>query len=395
MGKRIFIVNKNFGTDGKTTARILAVLAGALADMGNDLFVVCVTTDQNRLKKYVDEYVSKINLKAINGSIFSKRGFIYKILSSILFFFYLVFQLVKQRPKKIYVATNPPVLIPFVCALYSRAFNSEMFYHVQDIHPELTRLVFGKKMILFRLFQLMDRFSLIQSRKIFTINSSMAETLLTRAARSLPIELIENPFLGQVLPLDLYPKREGIVFSGNMGRFQNIESLCSALALYYKNSGAQAVTFIGDGCYFGYIKKFIFDNKLSSKIFLHDSIPPEEMGSFLSSYKWGVVSIREEVDKYAFPSKTATYLAAGVPLLSISSPGSALEIWTNKNGFGITSSCAIESILSTLKKTDSVSEDEYRGYMLKAHQYSLDYLKPEFHVDKLVKGISGAGNHRI
>ena len=61
--------------------------------------------------------------------------------NSIFFAFWVIKELLRIRPDKIYVSTDPPVFVPFLIMLFCRLFGGSYVYHLQDIHPEAAGVV--------------------------------------------------------------------------------------------------------------------------------------------------------------------------------------------------------------------------------------------------------------
>ncbi|MCK7575639.1 MAG: hypothetical protein MZV65_06945 [Chromatiales bacterium] len=81
------------------------------------------------------------------------RAILMRSLDALIFMTWVLVSLIRSRPSKIYVATNPPIVVPFIVFLYSRVFRARYYYHVQDIHPEAANVVVPLHPWMFKLLQ--------------------------------------------------------------------------------------------------------------------------------------------------------------------------------------------------------------------------------------------------
>ena len=63
----------------------------------------------------------------------------------------------------------------------------------------------------------------------------------------------------------------------------------------------------------------------------------------------GVCTIEDEVTKYAFPSKSSSYISCGVNILSICSEQTSVAKWVVKNNYGINSPPTVNNLANIFK----------------------------------------------
>ena len=174
----------------------------------------------------------------------SSTGLLMRSVDALTFACWTLFSLVKSRPKKVYVSTDPPVVVPFVVFLYCKLFRAIYCYHLQDIHPEAANIVVELNPTVYRLLRFLDGVVMRNAACLITLSSEMQECIYKRSGTLAPIYLVDNP----ALPVAYEPgeKRLGdFVFSGNAGRLQRIPLLLSAIKAYLHQGGAQTFTFVG------------------------------------------------------------------------------------------------------------------------------------------------------
>jgi len=226
------------------------------------------------------------------------------------------------------VSTAPPVILAFLVAIAVRIRGGKLIYHCMDIHPEIGRISGEfKSPLIFNVLMWMDEFVCKTATKIVVLSSDMETSLKIRGSVPLEnIEIINNydlvsgenskePFFDR----DANKKR--IVFTGNIGRFQNLEVFILSL----KNKRALKnleLVFVGEGVALPELKRMAEGLDDMVKFVPHQSVSVAR--KIISEADFGIVSLQEDVIKYAYPSKTMTYLAEGTPI--IVSVGSGAEI---------------------------------------------------------------------
>jgi hypothetical protein len=263
----------------------------------------------------------------------SGSGIAMRLIEVAYFSLFVVVSLIKSRPKLVYVTSNPPVIIPFFVFLFCYFTKSKYIYHVQDIHPEASALVFKIPKFLFYLIKSIDTLTLKNSELIITLSKDMKTTLLNRD-KSLIVKLLQNPAIVNKSHMSL-PKTNGAIFCGNAGRLQNIYILLEAIEIFLKEDNSDFV--------FGFVGSGVFSNQLRllsekfSRFKYYGYVSAEEALAISAEYKWALLPIRKEVLQYAYPSKIPTYISAGCQIISITSGDTELakEIHSNDLGFNV------------------------------------------------------------
>ena len=108
--------------------------------------------------------------------------------------------------------------------------------------------------------------------------------------------------------------------------------------------------FIGAGVYFDEI------HTLSNeyKDITHKGLVDTNIASDLTSkYEWALLPIEDEVTKYAFPSKTSSYLSCGSNILSICSEQTSVAKWVVNNNYGINTLPKVDNIVDVFFKIEN------------------------------------------
>lgn len=348
------IINRSFWPIYPVVGEALLSLAEKLAVNKKKVAVVA----QNQLKNI------KSNLKDSNRGIgvkffttwafsVSSSNLVKRILDSFFFMFLVLIVLIKTRPKKIYISTDPPILVPFIVLIYSKISNTEYIYHLQDIHPEATNTVLKINSLLFNVLKKIDNITMRHASLLITLNEQMKSKIVDRSNTKKKIMIIENPSVQ--LDNDLPKvKKKGISFTGNLGRLQRIPLLIKSIKKYLQNGGQLEFAFAGGGVYSDQILKLSNDYPL---IKYYGTVSSDHAAIISSSYEWALAPIEDEITHYAFPSKLATYACTEAKILAICSEDTSVAAWIKKNKVGYVVRPTEESLIDIFFKVENNSLD--------------------------------------
>lgn len=270
----------------------------------------------------------------------------------VMVFFFILFS---RKYDVIIVSTNPPVILAFFTALATKLKASKLIYHCMDIYPEIGKLSgdFSNKYI-YALLLWMDNFTCSVANKIIVLSEDMKQSFLAREDKNISeikIETINNYDLsdGESLQADYFDNKKvkRIVFTGNLGRFQNLDKLIFSIKNYSCLNDFELI-FVGEGIELKNLKQMA-QGLECVKFIPHQSIATAR--KIISEADMGIVSLQRDIIKYAYPSKTMTYLSEGTPILGLVETGTDLADFIESNNLGkIVSSDNIQNIYEVFKK---------------------------------------------
>ncbi|MBK1699825.1 hypothetical protein CKO41_12670 [Thiococcus pfennigii] len=245
----------------------------------------------------------------------------------------------------IMASTMPPVLTGAAARLAARLTGASFIYHCMDIHPEIGRLSGEfRHPFLFRVLQRIDAATCNGAARVIVLSRDMAGALNNRPSRrGVDVRVINNFNLpsfsdvGDVDPPGEMAKPAGcfrLLFAGNIGRFQGLESLVDAM---HRLTGRPEIelAFLGEGRALEGIKSRaggLLGRQI--KFFPHQSV--EIARAVIRTADACVVTLVPEIIRYAYPSKTMTYLGEGRPLLVCVEAESELAEFVKREGVGLT-----------------------------------------------------------
>jgi glycosyltransferase involved in cell wall biosynthesis len=152
-----------------------------------------------------------------------------------------------------------------------------------------------------------------------------------------------------------------IVFAGNMGKAQSLNSVLDAARLLQDTHGlAFEFLFIGGGVELDELKRRAADLHLDNVRF-ERPVPMSEIGATLASADALLVHLKDDpLFKITVPSKTQAYMAAGRPLL-MAVGGDADELVTRSRGGVLAQPDNPQSIAAAAVQLLNATPDERRA----------------------------------
>lgn len=284
-----------------------------------------------------------IKIKTMSSLSNSNSSILKRALESIIFCFWVLLNLLKIKPNYIYFATDPPLSVPFIVYFYSYIFKVKYVYHLQDIHPEATGLTVKLPSFVYDFLMKLDNKIIKRAFRFITLNKTMRNTLSGRGLDIDKCYILNN---ASIYPQSTKVKKKGtIIFAGNAGRFQNIKILTDSIQSYLIGGGNLNFIFIGGGIYSNLFDElgYKFDNVTVMKY-----LPANKTMEIMCECEWGILPIREDILKYAFPSKASAYIAAKLKILAICTENSAVHDFINENNNGLICESNTKAIVSKL-----------------------------------------------
>ncbi len=264
---------------------------------------------------------------SVSGSSIVRRA------ADAVFFMLWVFAvLLIKRPKKVYVSTDPPVLVPFIVMVYSKIFRARYVYHLQDIHPEAANVVFPVRPVIYRFLRWIDAITMRNASLLITITEEMATEIKERSGTLSPVQILSNPsvsFDEVVLPEN---KRPGFAFCGNAGRLQRIPLLIQAIEQYCAGGGKLPFVFAGAGVFSENLKELAATH---GNVTYFGFVSALEAAQLNADYQWALLPIEDEVTRFAFPSKSSSYVFSGALVAAICGTETSVAKWVLENNLGV------------------------------------------------------------
>jgi glycosyltransferase involved in cell wall biosynthesis len=345
---KILLAHRYFWPDTPPYATMLKEIAGSLADAGHE---VTVYSSQPSYKEAVhiqarprQEMLGAVKVVRCRLLPETKRNWLARSLNSIAFlvqfFCYSVFRL---RPDLVMISTMPPVLAGYMGLLAARAGSARFVYHCQDIHPEaagLANIRLVGRGLGYSILRWLDRRTVAGADRVIVLSRDMADTLRERSGASGHLEVINNFAITSQPPcppsdrrLCKEPGTFRILFAGNIGTFQGLETVVEAALLLSTDDRIEFV-FVGDGAARDTLRAKAGD-QLDKSIKFAAHQPIEVARYLMSEADLGLVTLSRGIYRVAYPSKTMTYLLEGCPILAMVESESELARFLEAEQVGI------------------------------------------------------------
>lgn len=376
---KLTIINRSFWPNYPVIGEALLRFAEDAAEHGHRVSVIfCGTTEVVENLEQIDrgQGVSFYPMKERTSS---SSALIVRMLSSILFAFWVLIKLLAIRPDKIYVSTDPPIVVPFITMLYCKYSGASFVYHLQDIHPEAANVVMPIHRWLYGTLVRVDSLTMCRAESLITITKQMADEICFRSRTAAPTHILNNPAIS-FDNIDLGKLKEvGFSFCGNVGRMQRIPLILGAIEAYLIQGGKLKFTFAGGGIYADQLNSFAEKFELFE---YRGRVDPIEAAQISANFAWALLPIEDEVTRYAFPSKSSSYILSGAKILAVCDPQTSVAKWVCENTVGVVVVPEIDALVSTFFEIEQGTLDITSNIQLRnalTHKLGFDQFVDALH----------------
>lgn len=335
-------------------------------------------------------------IKVINSIRYSRKNTFTRLFTWILFgvhyFFYLAFN---SGSKKVVVTTNPPLAL-VVTYLLAKVTKNPFHIILYDLYPDAlvqTNLARADNLLI-RTWGKLNGKMFRNAASVITLSESMKEAALRYGAARFtvipnwadttylkPFAKNENEFVVRHQLMD----KTVILYSGNMGLTHDLESVVE-VAEILKGQESLVFVFIGEGGKKASLMKSAAEKKLKNILFL----PYQDARNFplaLASADIGVVTLGQGAEGISVPSKTYSYLAAGLCLLAIAPPDSEVVRLIKQHNVGFCCEPGQTAQLALVVNKLVNDNVQLRGFQQKSRKVSAQFGAENAHLYNAV--ISG------
>lgn len=345
MTRHIVLIHRYFSPDTPPYASILRDLAEHMGACGYRVTVLTCQPSYNRAvvgRAPMREQLAS-NVTVVRWPVLDDRNSRLRKALNLLWFCLLLVGRVPRlgRIDVIMAASTPPIAVAGVAAWLSRRKGAAFVYHKQDIYPEVVVKPKQTRGALLRLLRRIDAHTDRSATRVVVLSADMVETTQRRGVSAERIIVINNfdPWqLSQSGTTRPCPERASdeldVVFAGNLGRFQNLESVFEAM-VELRDDPVRFHVF-GDGPLRPALAQLVSRADLY-RVETYGYRDPDEVARFLlERADLGIVSLGPGVIRSAYPSKTMSYLRHGTPILALVESDSELAATVLRSRIGCT-----------------------------------------------------------
>lgn len=293
-----------------------------------------------------------------------------------------------SRDWDVVLSSTPPLLLGLGSAVISRLRKIPLVWWVQDLHPEIAlalRLT-SSESLSFRILHLVHDRILRQARLVVAISKAQRQALID-AYPSLGADrvvVVENP-AAHTPPTNLEdpPSSEPLIvaFTGNLGLSQGLQHVLDVAEMAHN----LPIRFIlhGAGAAELALKKAARERRIDNVEF-SPFTTDECYFDLLKRTHVLLLTLLPGIDRYSFPSKLWTYLAAGRPILGWVGSGGAVQEVLELSGAGVFApwgdvQASVDSLIELLDK-------ERRSELATAARaFYRSHLTPEGHAKAIAE----------
>lgn len=302
-------------------------------------------------------------------------------------------------------STAPPVVLAALVSLAARLRGARFVYHCMDLHPEIGALSGEfRNPLVYRVLRGIDSATCRRAAAVVVLSDDMAAALRSRDPRIADRVTVLNNF--DLPGFDESPDahaeaaltkddRLRIVFTGNLGRFQGLETLTEAVLGPEHELDALELVLMGEGAAKAALADLVAAHPATGqRVTLLPHGPVRAARALMASADLGLVSLVPGVIAYAYPSKTASYLSEGLPLLLAVEPDSGLARDVRTWGVGDVISvdsvpAAREALIQWTQRRAEIGAMKARTGEVWREHFSADARLP--HWDRLLMAVTSEG----
>jgi colanic acid biosynthesis glycosyl transferase WcaI len=236
----------------------------------------------------------------------------------------LVYGLFMAHRAAVLYAYHPPLTIGVTASLIRLLRGIPVVYDIQDMWPDTLRAtgMISNRWTLAAIGGVC-RWVYRRADHLVVLSPGFKRVLTERGVPKARVEVIYNwadeaslANQGGQLPTDFPgPDRFRVLFAGNIGKAQALETVVEAAVLLQARGSRVSFIFLGAGVEVERLKRFAAERRLRNLVFL-SAVPMSEVGTFLQAADVLLVHLRQDpLFAITIPSKTQAYMVAGKPLM--------------------------------------------------------------------------------
>lgn len=325
--KVLFVLNSGFDTPGPSNHLLEAIAEALIAD-GCRVHII----EKHKTGKNPDipaALAGSVNLSydVCKVKNVDKTSFFRRYLADVRYAFSCIKYYIKNKDCDVVFLQSCNTAF-FQVILLKILLRKPIVYNVQDIFPLNARNIGVVKStsLLFAILRGLQRLAYRYADKIITISEDMQQTLAKENVDVQKIEVVYNwSYSDETVSIDnkdnKFIKMHGIqddhykvVYAGNIGAVQNVDILIRAAELL-QNETMIRFYIIGEGVQKRDLMKYVVDRGLENVKF-YPMQAPDYATHIYSMADINIIPLSKGIIKTALPSKTATCLACGKPIIA-------------------------------------------------------------------------------
>lgn len=297
----------------------------------------------------------------------------------------------------VYVYQLSPVFIAIPALIYKLKTKTKILLYCLDLWPQ--SLVAGgikKDSFIYKIFLFISKLIYFKADKIQISSRSFKNYF--KDELNMDRELSYSPQYANDLflkvnsdeNLGIDPNKINILFAGNIGEMQSIETLIEAM--YITNIPELHLNIVGEGSNKKNLIKLVSDLNLGSNITFHGRKPIELMPQYYSESDALIVSLKKDKEiSYTLPGKVQSYMASAKPIIG-SIDGEAADVIKLSNCGLVSPSEDAQMLSENLQKFCNLKPEKRRDFGKNGFNYYKKNFTKEIFMDKLISDLEELSN---
>ncbi|MBB4806175.1 glycosyltransferase involved in cell wall biosynthesis [Chryseobacterium defluvii] len=241
------------------------------------------------------------------------------------------------------IVHEPSPITQFYPALaVKKIHKTPIYFWVMDLWPESLEIAGGvKNKFVLNFFTKMVQKFYKESEKILITSKGFRKSIVEKGDFDHKIEYFPNWAEDTIssgdlnFPVPELPEGFKVMFAGNIGEAQDMESIMEAALKLKSNKDIQFIL-VGDGRKMSYVQNFIKENNLEDTVYTVGRFPVEAMASFFNVADILLVSLKDDpIFNLTVPAKVQAYMSSGKPIMAMLNGEGAENIKEAKCGFAV------------------------------------------------------------
>ncbi len=346
--KALFVTELYYPED-VSTGYFLTGIAEGLTSKNVDVSVLCSRPSYRSLKENIlnRETRNGVKIYRISVPFLNHNNLIAKFIKQLLLTckFYLRLKKSSADYDIILIATNPPTM-PWVVSKLANRLNAKLLLLIHDVYPDvfIPTGILTRKNPLYKLLERIQKEILMRMDHIIVLGRDMRKLILGKGLMNNDnLSMITNwgdtdsitPNLSEDNPLrnKLGLQNKFIIqFSGNIGLTHGVHDLMELSKAFHGDQRFHFFVF-GEGSGKHIIQKAIETGEIDNLTLL-DSCKRDELSLYLNVCDLFLMPFKEGMEGISVPSRIYNVLAAGNPILAVTSKQSELSFVIEEENIG-------------------------------------------------------------
>ena len=290
-------------------------------------------------------------------------------------------------------AYHPPLTVGMAAALIKLCRRIPVVYDIQDMWPDTLRatgMLNNPKAL--NLVARVCRWVYRRMDHIVVLSPGFKRLLLERGVPESKLSVIYNWVdeaalgapAGQVPAAFPGADQFRILFAGNMGKAQALDTVLNAASLLQTRGSRVCWVMLGGGVEVERLKAEAAKRQLANVVFL-PAVPMAEVGAYLNAADALLVHLRKDpLFEITIPSKTQAYMTVGKPLL-MAVDGDAADLVRQSSGGVVAESGNPEALACAAEQLAAMPTDALAAMGDKAQRFYREHLALAEGVRKFVE----------